>query len=432
MNRLIITLFLFPFLVSGQEILNLEDAVSIALKNNYDIQLALSNEAISENSQTIYNSGYLPTITASGNTNYSNNNTSFTSQQGIETSVNGAEVKSYGASLGINYVLYNGGNRKYTYAKLKEQYKLATANKRQQIENTLIQVYTSFFNVARNQEQFNTLKEAYAISKERLERVKAQQEYGQTTSLEVLNARVDANKDSINLLEANVVLGNSKRDLNYLLGREINSVYDVSHTVVLDNSMTYEKLKSQLDSNNIQLLQMALNKSISDMNIKINKSGWVPNLSASASYGANSSDNGKVGFFQTQNSAGLNAGLSLSWNIFDGGTTKVNVQNAKLNRTIQDLNESKLRLEIENQLMSLWAQYTSQQSIRENEELNVTITEQNFLKSKEQFNLGQISALDFRQAQLNLIQTKLNLLNAKYNSKITELELKKFAGVLMN
>ena len=82
-------------------------------------------------------------------------------------------------------------------------------------------------------------------------------------------------------------------------------------------------------------------------------------------------------------------------------------------------------------MVSLWAEYTSQQTINKTEALNVSISEQNFLRSKEQFNLGQISALDFRQAQLNLIRTKLNLLNAKYNAKITELQLKKFAGVLM-
>ena len=433
MNKLtFLTLLLFPFLASGQGILNLEDAVSIALKNNYDIQLALNSEKISENNQTIYNSGYLPNVTANGNSNYSNNNTSFTTQQGVENNIDGAVVKSYGASLGINYVLFNGGNRKYQYEKLKGQYKLATAQKRLQIENTLIEVYTTFFNVARNQEQLKTLEEAYSISRERLERVEAQQEYGQKTSLEVLNATVDANNDSINLLEANVVLGNSKRNLNYALGRDITTSFEVNHSVVLDNSLSYEKLKFQLDSNNVQLQQIAINKSISDYDLKINRSGWVPNLSASASYGMNGSDNGKVGFFQTQNSTGLNAGLNLSWNIFDGGATKVRVQNARINRTIQEISEDKLRLNLENQLASLWAQYNSQQTIRANEVLNVSISEQNFLKSKEQFNLGQINALDFRQAQLNLISTKLNLLNAKYNAKITELQLKKFAGLLMN
>ena len=432
MNKLsLLTLFLFPFFVSAQEVLNLEDAVSIALKNNYDIQLALNSEKQSENNQTIYNSGYLPSVVANGNTNYSNKNTSLTSQQGVETNIDGAVVESYGASIGINYILFNGGNRKYQYDKLKEQYKLATSQKRLQIENTLMEVYTLFFNVARNQEQKKTLEAAYTISKERLERVIAQQKYGQKTSLEVLNARVDANNDSINLLNANVVLDNSKRNLNFLLGRGINTKYAVNNTVVLDNSLSYIKLKAQLDSNNVQLQQIAINKSISDYDLKINRTGWVPNLSASAAYGTNGSDNGKVGFFQSQTSTGLNAGLSLSWNIFDGGATKVRVQNARINRLNQDINEEKLRLSLENQLVSLWAEYTSQQTINKTEALNVSISEQNFLRSKEQFNLGQISALDFRQAQLNLIRTKLNLLNAKYNAKITELQLKKFAGVLM-
>ncbi|MDG1174404.1 MAG: TolC family protein, partial [Flavobacteriales bacterium] len=68
----------------------------------------------------------------------------------------------------------------------------------------------------------------------------------------------------------------------------------------------------------------------------------------------------------------------------------------------------------------------------QNEETNVKISNQNFLKSKELFNLGKITSLEYRQAQLNLINNKLNLLNATYNAKLAELQLKRFAGLLLN
>lgn len=429
-NFVLISLCL-SFTSIGQESLSLEEVVSVALKNNYDIQLAENNVLQAKNNQSFYNSGFLPRVTANGNANYSNSNTSITNQAGQETKINGAETKSYGGSIGINYVLFNGGNRKFQYDRLKQQYQLASAQKKLQIETTLIEVYTGFFNVARNQEQRKTLEEAYAISKERLARVEAQQQYGQKTSLEVLNAKVDANTDSINLLNAIVLLENNKRNLNFLLGREVNTPFNVKNTVVLDNSLSYEKLKMNLDSNNIQLQQISINKSISDYDLKINQAGWMPNVSASASYGVNNSDNGKVGFFQTQSSTGLNAGLNLTWDLFDGGATKVRVQNARINQKIQLLNEEKLKLSLDNQLSVFWTDYTTQQTIIENEKINVTISEKNFLKSKERFNLGQITSLDFRQAQLNLIRTQLNLLNATYNAKIAEIQLKRFAGLLL-
>ena len=407
-----------------------EDAIALALKYNYDIKIATNSLEQADNNQSIYNSGYLPTLTGTGNVNYANNDTKLTSQTGTETDISAIETKGYSASVALNYVIYNGGNRKYTFDKLKNAYALASYDKKIQIENTLIDVYTTFFNVARNQEQEHTLLEAYSISKERLDRVTAEQHYGKKTTIDVLNARVDANTDSINLVNIAVQRQNTMRNLNYLLGREIDTQFEVNKKVNLDESLVYTSLLEHLKSENNQVKQMSINNSISQQDLKINQAGWLPSLSTSVGYGLNYNDNGPAGFFAIQQSNGLNAGLSLNWNIFDGGRSKVSVQNAKIAVNSQELNSKKLSLNLENQLASYWAEYSTQKVIINNELINIEITNQNFLKSKELFNLGKMTSLEYRTAQLNLINAKLNLLNAKYNAKIAELQLKKFAGLL--
>lgn len=424
-------LFCLPGFMMAQE-LGLEEAVALALKNNYDIQLAQNTMDQAENNQSILNSGFLPTATASGNANYSNTNTSFTTQQGQENTINGAEIQSVGASVGLNYVIYNGGSRKYSFERLKKQYELSGSQQQQQIETTLIDVYSQYFTIARTQERLVTLKEAYSISKNRLERTKVQKEYGQKTKLDVLNARVDANADSINLINVRVELANGKRNLNFLLGRDVNTAFKVGNSVVLDETMNKEKLKAAMDSNNVQLKQIQINRQLAAYDLRVNKAGWLPNVSANASYGLDYRDNGQVGFFQNQQSAGLNAGVNFSWNLFDGGGTKTRVQNAEIALKSQKLNEERLKLSLNNQLEVFWAEYITQKSIMANEELNIEVSQQNFLKTKERFNLGQMTSLDFRQAQLNLVNTKLNLLNAKYSAKLAELRLKQFAGLLIN
>ena len=429
---LLLSLSIFPILGISQQTLNLEDAISIALKNNYDILLAENSVMQADNNQSIYNSGYLPTLTGTGNATYANNNAKLTNQAGAQTEISGIEATQLNGSVALNYVLFNGGSRKYNFDRLKNQYELSSATKKIQIENTLIDVFTTFFNVARNQEQKNTLIEAYDISKERLDRVIAQQKYGQKTSLDVLNAKVDANADSITLLSLTVQLENNIRNLNLLLGRDISTLFEVSNEVVLEENLTYEGLLEQLKSDNNQLKQIAINQAISEQTLKINQAGWLPSVTSSVGYGINYSDNGPAGFFAIQQSNGFNVGLSLSWNIFDGGATKVNVQNAQIAIQNQELNAKKLSLNLENQLASFWAEYNTQKVIIQNEETNVKISNQNFLKSKELFNLGKITSLEYRQAQLNLINNKLNLLNATYNAKLAELQLKRFAGLLLN
>ena len=428
---ILLTIF-FPLVGVSQEKMSVEDAISLALKNNFDIQLAENSILQAENNKSIYNTGFLPIATASADGRYSTSNAKIIDQQGNERSIDAVETKGYGGSVGLNYLLFNGGARKYNYDKLKNLYALSSLQRKTQIENTLIEVYTTFYNIARNQEQLKTVEEAFRISKERLERVIAQQKYGQQTTLDVLNAKVDANKDSINLLNVAVLVENNMRNLNYLLGRDINTAFDAQADVVLDEELSYLELKEQLRTNNNELKQIEINQSISQQDLRINQAGWLPSVSTNVSYGLNYSDNGPAGFLAEQQTTGINAGINLSWNVFDGGATKVRVQNAKIAMKTQELNRQKIELNLENQLAKFWAEYNTQKAIIENEKINVTISNQNFLKSKELFNLGRVSSLDFRQAQLNLINTKLNLLNAEYNAKISELQLKRFVNLLNN
>ncbi len=429
--KYLVFIVLLPLTGISQQMLNLEDAIAEALKSNYDIQLAENSLIQADNNKSVYNSGYLPTVTANADARYNSSNAKITDQQGNERNIDGIQTSGYGASVGLNYVLFNGGGRKYQYDKLKNLYALSSLQKKTQIENTLIDVYTTFYNLARSQEQKRTIEEAFYISKERLQRVTVQQEYGQKTKLDILNAKVDANKDSINLINISVSVENNRRNLNFLLGREISTEFTVDSDVVLDSNLSYIELLSKLKSNNNELKQLELNQSITQQDLRINQAGWLPSVTTNVSYGYNYNDNGPAGFLAEQQTTGLSAGLNLSWNLFDGGVTKVRVQNAKIAMKTQELNKQKIQLNLENQLATFWAEYTTQKAIIENEKINVEVSNQNFLKSKELFNLGKITSLDFRQAQLNLINTKLNLLNATYNAKIAELQLKRFAGYLV-
>ena len=65
------------FLVSGsfyaQELLTKEKALALTLANNYDIRVTKNNVATAKNNKSIYNSGYLPTVTGNAGANYRNN-----------------------------------------------------------------------------------------------------------------------------------------------------------------------------------------------------------------------------------------------------------------------------------------------------------------------------------------------------------------------
>jgi hypothetical protein len=79
---------------------------------------------IADNSQSILNSGYLPTLTGLAGTNYNVEDINANLQDGEERIVDGAKTNRYNASLNLNYTLFDGLGRWYNFKQLKEQYNL--------------------------------------------------------------------------------------------------------------------------------------------------------------------------------------------------------------------------------------------------------------------------------------------------------------------
>jgi len=66
------------------------------------------------------------------------------------------------------------------------------------------------------------------------------------------------------------------------------------------------------------------------------------------------------------------------------------------------------------------------------QEQNVISNQNNFDRTQERFKLGQITSLEFRQAQINLINAQTALNNAKFDAKLIELQLLQLSGDILN
>lgn len=425
-------IILLNFGAYSQEKLTLDQAIAIALEKNYDIQIAENNLEIADNNQDIKNSGFLPTVAVSAGGNYSNNNAFVETQDGIEKSINGIETTTYNASVGVNYVLYNGMNRKNNFDKLKKAYELANVQKQIGIDNTILEVYNYYYEIAKYTNNLNILKESFEISKNRLERINYQLEFGQKTSLDVLNAQVDVNNDSLNLINGQLAIDNAKRTLNYLLGFPVDQDFIVDDEVEINGLLNLEQISTNMIDNNNSAKQFELNKEIANYDLKMSKSGWMPTVSTNVSYGLNNGNYGPTSLFARQNVSGLNTGLSLTWNVFDGGSTSTKVANAKIAMDNQEMYKNQLDLNLKKELANTWSNYMNQLAVINFEETNVEISNQNFLKTLEKYNLGQVNSTDFRQAQLNLINAKVNLSSARFEVKMLEVQLKRLEGTLVN
>ncbi|AUS07319.1 TolC family protein [Pseudotamlana carrageenivorans] len=426
-----ILLFTHASLVA-QEVLTQEKAVSLALGNNYGIKLVGKDVEIATNNADILNSGYLPTLTGSAGATINKDNTEAEFSDGRVTELKGAESSRYNASVDLNYVLFDGLGRSYNYKRLKETKALTELQARATIENTVMQLFTIYYNVAEIADNYNAISQTFEISKDRLKRSQYQFEYGQNTKLDVLNAEVDINNDSITLLNTRQQLRNFKRDLNLVLGNTVPNEFDVDTNIGFNTIYDKEALKQKAIANNVSILQANKNIDISMLGINSEKSAFLPTVGLVGSYGWNQNDNNAASFVSTSTSYGLSGGVNLRWDLFDGGSTITRVKNAKINLEAQKIQKEQLLVTLERDFNNAWDNYHNRLNIFRLEEDNIRTSQNNFDRTQEKFKLGQVNSIEFRQAQLNLLNAELNRNKAKYLAKIAELEMLQISGELLN
>lgn len=438
----LILLFICSTTSAQEKLLSKEEAVNVALENNFGIKVAQNQVKIADNNKSILNSGYLPTLSNSTSANYNRDdaviefpgqlNQDGNPREDIE--LNKAEAQRFNSSLNANYTLFDGMGRFYNYKRLKEQYQLSELQARETIENTMLQLFSVYFEVARLSENENVLQKALEISAQRIKRAEYAFEYGQNTKLDILNAQVDVTNDSINLLNTRQQLANTKRDLNVVLSQNLNEKFEVDTLIRFIPKLQLEEYLSQSKLNNVALLQNDKNLAINAYDIKINKAGYLPTIGLNGAYGWNLNQSAASAFFPGTNNTTWNFGLgaSLSWNLFDGGGTTVRVRNAKIAYENQELLKNQVELEVDRDIQNAMAIYENRLNIFNIQEQNVLTNQNNFERSKEQFQLGRITSIEFRQAQINLLNAQTNKNLAKYDAKLAELQLLQLTGQLLN
>ncbi|MBN2867460.1 MAG: TolC family protein [Flavobacteriaceae bacterium] len=418
--------------LSAQQVLTKEEAVKLALDNNYDIKIANNNVQIAENNTSILNSGHLPTVTGTAGATYNLDNTEAEFSNGNTTVLNGAESTRYNAGVSLNYTIFDGLGRHYNYKRLKEQYQLSELQARETIENTIVQLFSVYYNVAQLSENLETLDQTLLVTKDRLVRAEYQFDYGQNTKLEVLNAEVDINTDSINIINTKQDLKIAKRDLKLVLGETFTEDFNVETEVNFVLQFKKDSLFEKAKQRNVALLQTEKNIAISKLDIKSGKSAYLPTLGLTGSYGWNKNNNNAASFVAVSTNTGLSGGVNLSWNLFDGGATITRVKNAKINLETQQLQKENILLSIQRDFDNAWDDYMNKLEIYNIQEKNIVTAQNNFDRTQEKFKIGQVNSIEFRQAQLNLLNAELSRNQAKYAAKLAELQLLQISGELLN
>lgn len=412
MKKLIYIILIFlSYEINAQstDTLLLQDAINKTLQNNYGIITIQKNTEISKLNNTWGTAGALPTINFIGSTSETwnfNDNDDFTNTQ-----ING--------TVDLNWTIFRGFGIQIQKKQLDELQALSEGNAAIVIENSVINAISSYYNVLLQQEKTNIAKQNMQLSDDRYKQEKYKKEIGTSVTYNLLQAQNSYLQDKSNYLSEISSFKNSIRQLNFLMGETNDNNYIFATDFKADTTnFSKDTLLLKMISNNNTLKNQYINLEISRLDVKSAKSAYYPVLSAGASSGYNNTNSDfEENDLLDSNTDSYNSkiNLSVSYNIYNGGTRKRALEAAKIKLRISEIEQQEIVHELTNMLAQEFELYSLRKQLLVLAEENLKAAKLNLDLSTEKYKSGSINSFNFRDVQQLYNNTALNYEYAKFN-----------------
>lgn len=432
----IVSLALFTLLFGGglsaQRVMSLQECVEIGLERNFSIQLARNNEAIATNNVSLGNAGFLPGLDLRGQQSGVINNTDQNLREGGQNQLRGIHNTTSSASLALGWTLFDGFRVRTTYDRLEALQEMGELSTRMAVENLVARIAAEYYNYIQQQRLLENLKYAVDLSRERTRIDEERYLIGSGSKLQLLQAQVFLNADSSRLGRQYEVVRASRIRLNELMAAEdLNRQLVTSDTTIsLGPILVFETLKAGTLRENTALKIAAKNQVISEYDRKIIASRQYPFVSMTSGYGL-TYNTFQSGSMESQRNLGMNYGLTVGFNIFDGWNQRRRMSNATI-----DLENRRLIYEdVENSVMAdlitIYNNYINNLRLLDLETQNLEVANETLDIALERYRLGALAGLELREAQKSLLDAEERLLSIQYQVKVAELSLLQISGRIM-
>ena len=423
-----ICLLLLTASAKGQDVLTLDEALSIGLENNLRIKLAESDYAIDQHNNTAGNAGMLPMVTVSSNLRGSTTSGEqvFTTSPEPRTFDN-AKTNTFDLSPTLSWTLFDGRRMFIAKDRLELLEESGYHNVKQVIQDITSQIMKAYYLVVLEQEKLAVAENTITLSEQRLEVATSKFDVGRASKMEKLSAQVDYNEDISARSRQQQALRQAQVALNNLLAREAGLGFIAADSIVIDMELGLESLREQVLADNLTLRQMKLSEQIQEKLLGETRAGRWPSLTANLGYGYNTRQSGS-GIFVSSNEYGFNYGLGLSWTLFNGWNQQRMIANAITSQKRAGYEYQQQENDLLAQLTSLFAGYETNYELISLEEQNLEVARENEDIARERYQVGRTNALEYREAQQNAASAEVRLLEALYNTRVAEIDLLLLSG----
>lgn len=448
MHKVFILLALFPTLLQAQP-LTLEECIARALDHNTDVRLSQQSVLRARADLKSVRADYLPSVNATlfgytrlrtgSSVRIQENPTGEvdpeTGQRILReesTLIPGIDRNSYSFSTSLNQTLYDAGRRANNYAAAQRDLTGTEYGFSGSQLDVTAQVKRRYFDLLKARELVEVQEEAVTLSEKQLENARARLEVGSGTEVDVLRLRVALDNARAQLInnEQSVII--ARANLNHIMGASIRTPLEVVplqegqwNTPVLQDSLA--PLIERAQQHNPNLLRLDQAALAAEHGIAAAHSAYRPRLGGNVSYSRNNEVFDSI-YQDLNRNYRLNVGVSLTYNLFDGGIRRANVDRART-----ALETAKMNLEQQQREIALAVEVSHLELVRLEKilriaESTVELAGEDLRLAQERYRVGKGRLLEALDAQVSFTEARSNLVRTRYDMKIAEADLERLVG----
>lgn len=431
--RLLCLLFSVFFFQVGlsQDVLTIEDAVSQALKYNYDIQTARTDSTSYAIDNAYAYTAFLPNLNGSFTRLWNRNNQLQQLADGTKREGRGIPSKNLALNVNLNWTLFDGLRMFATKEKLAEFVRLGEYTVKEQVVSSVAAVINNYYNIVRQKQQLKAIEEQISINDERVQLANKKFSVGLGAKPELLQAKVDYNAQKAAQYTQQTLIAQLREQLNRLIGFPTTKYYEVSDSIPINTALQYAPIRNDLEQFNPTLQVARKNIDISRLTVKEIRADLLPTATITSAYNFTRLDNLRViNPFSTliNQNRGFNYGVAINIPIFNNFETRRLLRQARLDVRVQEINLSNQFSQLDVSVNNAFKDYELYKKLLNLEEENILLAKENVNIALQRFKLGASTYIELHEAQISLSEAYDRLIAARYNTKMAETELLRLQG----
>jgi outer membrane protein TolC len=414
----------------AQSILTIEEAIKTGLEKNYSVLMVKNEQEIAKLQNNFGNAGMSPTVSVNANFNLANINSYQEFISGVIQERNGAQSNNVGASVNVGWIIFDGLKMFAVKKRLSLNEQLTTIELKQQMENTVYEIVSAYYSIVKTNELVKAAKQNLSIYEERKKIAKLRLEIGSDSKVDVLLSQSNENKAKSAIIQLELQLLNAKTKLNTLLNKPVDTEFNTTDSIVVNFNPNIDDLKKEVSKSNSSILMSKQNELLTQQSIKEARSANLPFVQLNGAYNFTRAQS-QAGFVFLNRQAGLNAGVTAGWLIFNGNKNSKLVKERNILYLNQKYATEQMQQQIDRQVFNSYKTYLLNKTIVDLERQNLTDSKEVLDVSIERYKVGKSNLLETIETQKNLEDAQVRYIEALYAIKMAETDLWRANGSLV-